>query len=551
LSYKNENYNVFFNNTYSFNKSFFNKTVTSDILNVNNSLLTEEASDNNNAALRKTYRPTLGIDFYLSKKTVLTFSGTLGTGVANDQTVSSMDILDSNRVKVNHEGFKSVFKDNPFNYTIGLQLVHQIDTAGKELTLSVNYSDYRNNASQYNTTDLYDAGNNFLNETNALLQQHRRLNIYAAKADYTQPLRNNGRLDAGWKSSYVKADNDNTYYNQNDGQNLIDSTQSDYSVNSENINALYININKSYKKIKAQAGLRGEQTITKGTQLISGQSIEQDYLQLFPSLFFDYKLNDENSFNVKLGRRTDRAAYSEMIPFRRSQTPTLYFQGNPDLKPQLSWHGEFTWSFESSFFVTLNYDIFRDYIRTLPFLDTNKVTITRRPINVQGANTWEVDFLYSKKLTNWWSTDNTLSIYQNAFNGEAYGFSLNNAGIPSVALSTNNSFTLNKKLSAECDFEYDSKRQYVTSTFGAYSILSFGMKELILGEKGSISVNAHNVLQSEGHNAIDRTAGLYQYSDWHFYTRSVSLNFTYRFGNVKLTKARSPGQSEEQGRAGG
>ena len=77
------------------------------------------------------------------------------------------------------------------------------------------------------------------------------------------------------------------------------------------------------------------------------------------------------------------------------------------------------------------------------------------------------------------------------------------------------------------------------------------MKQLVWGDKGSITLNAHNILQSEGHNAIDRNAGLYQYSDWHFYTRSVSLNFAYRFGNGKATKARGPGVSEEQGRAGG
>jgi hypothetical protein len=551
LSYKNENYNLFFNNTYGYNKGFFNKTVTSDILNANNSLFTEEASNNNNIDISKSYRPSLGIDFYLSKKTVLTFSGTAGLGLSNDQTTSQMDILDSIRTKTNHEGFTSTVKDKPFNYTTGIQLVHQLDTAGKELTIDADYSDYRNNASQYNLTNLYDAGGNFLNETNALLQQHRKLNIYAAKADYTQPLKNNGRLDAGWKSSYVKSDNDNIYYDQTGGKNVIDSTQSDYSINTENINAAYININKSYKKLKVQGGLRTEQTITKGTQLFTGQSIEQNYLQLFPSLFLDYKADDQNGFNIKLGRRTDRAAYSEMIPFRRAQTPTLYFQGNPNLRPQLSWHGEFTWRYQSAFFITFNYDIYHDYIRTIPFLDTNRVTITRRPINVQGAHSWEVDFGYSKKLLNWWSTDNTLSVYQNAFNGSANGFSLDNAGIPSIYLSTNNSFVLTKKISAEADFEYNSKRLFVTSTFGPYTVLSFGLKQLVWGDKGSITLNAHNILQSEGHNAIDRNAGLYQYSDWHFYTRSVSLNFAYRFGNGKATKARGPGVSEEQGRAGG
>jgi hypothetical protein len=551
ISYKNENYNIFFNNTYSYNKNFGSRTVTSDISNTNNKLLTEQISGNDGISKSRNYRPTMGIDIYLSKTTTLTLSGTAGFGLSNNQLTSKMDVLDSLRNKVSHVDFTSRLRDNPFNYTAGAQLTHQLDTMGRVLSIDVDRSDYRNFPVQNNFNALYNADNAFIGETDNLLLQHRQLDIYAAKADYVEPFKNKGRLEAGIKSSYVKANNDNTYYDQVNGQYLIDLPQSDYSINSENINAAYVNLNKTYQKLTVQAGLRTEQTITKGKQVLTGQSEDQNYLQIFPTVFLDYKLNDQNSFNIKLGRRTERAEYSEMVPFRRPQTATLFFQGNPDLKPQLSWHGELTWSYQSSFFVTLNYDIYKDYIRTLPFLDSNKVTITRIPINIQGAHTWDIDIAYSKKLTAWWSTDNTLSIYQNAFKGQANGFSLDNPGLASFYLSANNTFQVNSKLSAECNFEYDSKRQFVTSTFGAYSILSFGVKRQVFNNRGSVSINAHNVLQSENHNAIDRNSGLYQYSYFNFYTRSASLNFTYRFGSGKSTKVHIDSSSaDEQKRAG-
>ena len=551
LSYKTENYNIFFNNTYSYNKTRSGRTVTSDILNPDNSLLIEEASQNYSSNTNKTDRPTLGIDLCLSPKTTLTLSGTGGIGLSDNPLTSNMNILDSNRVKTNTENFKSDLHDSPINYTTGIQLVQQLDTLGRQFTVNFDYSNYRNMPIQNNFTTLNDAEGNFISETDALLLQQRHLDIYEANADYEQPLNKKGRLETGIKSSYVKAVNDNNYYDQVGGQNLLDSAQTDYSVNTENINAAYININQNFKKLTVQAGLRGEQTIAKGEQLLTNQVVKQNYFQLFPTLFFDYKLNDQSTFNIKLGRRTERAEYSEMVPFRRPQTATLYFQGNPNLKPQLSWHAEATWSFQSALYITFNYDIYRDYIRTFPYLDSNKTTITRIPTNVQGAHALDIDIGYSKKLTDWWSTDNTLSIYQTAFNGSANGYSLDNNGILSVYLSTNNSFQLGKKLAAECDFEYDSKRQFINSTFGPYSILSFGLKQSILADKGSISLNARNILQSEGHNAIDRNAGLYQYSEWYFYTRSVSFNFTYRFGTGKVTKATAPGESDVQGRAGG
>ena len=551
LSYKNQQFNLFFNNTYGYNKNLSRRNVTSDILNVNDQLVTEQASANSDAGSSSDYRPTLAMDIYLSKRTTLTLSGTAGTGVSHNLISSGMDILDSTLKKTNHINFGSTLNIKPFNYTTGIQLSHQFDTTGNSINIDIDYSDYATSPLQRNVTSFYDANGSFINEADAVLRQHRQLNIYAATADYTKPLKNKGQFETGIKSSYVKAVNDNTYYNQAGGQTMVDSTQSNYSINDENINAAYVNLNKTYHKLSVQAGLRAEQTIAKGKQLLTGQTINQNYFQLFPSVFFDYVLNDKNTFNIKLSRRTERANYSEMVPFRRPQTATLYFQGNPNLKPQITWHNEISWSYKNSFSIDFGYDINRDYIRTLPFLDSNKTTITRIPTNIRGAHSWNIDIGYSKKILNFWSTDNILSIYQNYFTGMVNGFSLDNNGLPSIYLTTNNSFSINDELSAECNFEYNSKRQIVTSTFGAYSILSFGLKWFILKKKASIVINANNVLQTEGHNGIDRYRGLYQYSNFYFYTRSVSINFTCRFGRGKTVKAHiNSGSEEEQKRAG-
>jgi outer membrane receptor protein involved in Fe transport len=536
LSYKNEHVNLFMNNTYAYNRGFSGSEVTSDISGTNNHLLTEQVSANNGNSTARNYRPTLALDIYLSKRSTLTLSGTTGFGRAGNGLVSSMDVLDSLRNKVNHIAYSSLRHDNPFNYTTGIQLAHQLDTAGRSITVNADHSEYRNFPLQYNYNTLNDAVGNFLTETDNLLVQHRQLDIYAAKIDYVQPLKNQGSFEAGIKSSHVKADNNNTVYDLSGGRQLPDLAQSDYTVNSENINAAYINLSKNWTGLSAEAGLRAEQTVTKGKELLTGEAVNLDYLQLFPTLFLNDKLNEQNSLTLRLGRRTERPDYHELVPFRRPTTATLFFQGNPNLKPQVSWHGELGWNFQQALTLTLNYDIYSDYIRTFPYLDTNKTTITRRPTNIQGAHSWEIDLNYAKKLLSWWSTDNTLAAYRNAFNGQAGGYNLDNAGLVSLQLNANNSFQLSSTLSAECDFEYDTKRQFVNSTYGAYSVLDLGLKRSLFAGKGSLTLNANNTLQSEDHNAIDRNAGLYQVTDLRFYSRSVRLSFAYRFGNGGLRR---------------
>ena len=551
FSYKKEYINLFVNNTYAYNKRFSGSEVSSDISGANNNLLTEQVSVNRSNSTIRNYRPSLGLDIYLTKRNTLTLSGTAGFGSSGTGLVSDMDLLDSLRNKVNHIAYSSVLHDNPFNYTAGIQLAHQLDTAGRSFTVNADHSEYRNFPLQTNYNTLNDATGNFVSQTDNLLVQHRQLDIYAAKADYVQPLKNKGNFEAGIKSSCVKANNNNTAYDLTGGQQVIDPVQSDYTVNSENINAAYVNLNKSWSDLSAEAGLRAEQTVTKGKELLTGEAVDLNYLQLFPTLFLNDKINEQNSLTLRLGRRTERPDYHELVPFRRPQTATLFFQGNPNLKPQVSWHGELAWNFQQALTLTLNYDIISDYIRTFPFLDTNKTTITRRPVNVQKAHSWEIDLTYAKKLLSWWSTNSTAAIYQNAFKGQAAGYSLDNAGLVSLQFNTNNSFRISSVLSAECDWEYDSKRQFVNSTYGAYSVLDLGLKRSLFSGKGSLTLNANNILQSEDRNAIDRNNGLYQVTDLHFYSRSASLNFAYHFGSGKTLKTKvNSGSEDEQKRAG-
>jgi hypothetical protein len=300
-----------------------------------------------------------------------------------------------------------------------------------------------------------------------------------------------------------------------------------------------------------QAGLRAEQTVMKGQQLFTTALVDQNYFELFPTLFLSDKLDDQQTLNFQFGRRVDRPDYHELVPFRRPLSPTIYFEGNPNLKPDLNWHSEFTWSFKNTFFVTAAYDIDRNYLRTIYYLDSNKTTITRRPTNIQGAHSWNVNISYNHDLTKWLTTNTTVTLYQNSFNGNAQGFSLNDPGFATVDFVTNNSFRCSDKLSMEADFEYESKRQFVGSVFGAYSVLNLAMKYKILHDQGSITINGNNVLNTESRGATDHYLNLNQYGHSIFYTRALLLTFNYRFGSGKLTKTQNKsGSEEEQKRAG-
>lgn len=547
LSWKTKHYNLFFNGSYQNNKTFFVNHITNDVLNDNGSIKLRQQADNDNIRGSNAYNPALGAEFYLSPKTTLSVSAIGGFQVAkNKVTAKSTDY--EGKLPKGSQDFHNDVRDKPFNYTVSMHLAHKIDSTGREISGDLDYANYWGYANQDIKSRYYDANDKFLNDENNLLEQHRQLHIYAAKIDYSQPLKGNAKLEFGWKSSFVNINTDNKFFNKEDDKVVPDSLNSDLTVNRENINALYVNFNKEYKQLSFQVGLRGEHTWSDGEQRLRDFRIERNYVQLFPSLFIDYKLNKNQSLNMKIGRRTDRPVYSQIIPFRRPLSPTLYFQGNPNLQPQTSVNSELTWSYKNQLFLTFGYDNYHDYMGTIPRLDSSKETITRMPTNIKGSYSFNFDIVFMKQLLPWWSTSEGISFYRQAFSGNEDGFTFDNNGVLSFNLDAINSFTLSKTFSAEITFKAVSQHRVIGTTFGGYYILSAGVKQMLFGGKGSVAAKVTNILQSEDEGSTYNYKNLNQNWLINFYSRAATINFTYRFGKGKAPKMRTEGGAADEQR---
>ncbi|MFD2874186.1 outer membrane beta-barrel protein [Mucilaginibacter ximonensis] len=550
LNFKTDRYNLYLNNSYGYSNGYTASYGTSDIMN-GNALASEQTTTNQATTVNEAYNSSAGLDLYLSKKTTLTLTGSISDRSSNNNLTSMLTTADSSRVKIGSENFNALNIDKPLNFTTGVQLMHKPDTTNRQWSVDADYSDYHYRPGQYNTGLNYDPSGNFLSRSDVFIDEMRTLHVFGTRTDYVLPLRGNGKIETGLKSSYVKTLNNSIYYNRSGGLNVEAPYQSNHDVNIENINAAYINFNHPYKKITLQAGLRAEQTVMNGEQLNNAASFHQNYFGLFPTVFINGKIDEHNTLNFQFGKRTDRPDYHELVPFRRPLSATLSFQGNPNLKPDINWHTELTWSWKNTFFVTAAYDIDRNYLRTLYYLDSDKITITRMPTNIPLAHSWNIDLSFNKELAKWFSTNTTATFYRNLFNGTANnGFSFDDQGFVTLDLVTNNSFRLSDKLSLEADFEYESRRQFVGSIFGAYSVLNLAAKQKLFHGQGSLSLNANNILNTESRGSSDRYLNLNQSGYSYVYSRAFLLTFNYRFGNGKLTKTQNrSGSEEEQKRA--
>lgn len=500
------------------------------------------------------YNLRFGMDYAVSPKTSLGFmvNGMYSRSKSKNDGdgsffIEGVNIADSTIYAFNDR--KSSLK----NLTANINLRHQLNASGREISADLDYIRYNWELNQY--TD------NQVRYPNAPTSQYllrailpTDIDIYTAKVDYTHPLGKDARVEAGVKTSFIRTDNNAPYetWSPSEGK-WVDDVRKDHFAYEEQINAAYINFSRQIKRWGLQAGLRGEHTHSTGKQVLVGKKISRDYFQLFPTAYISYSLNEKNQFGLNYGRRVDRPNYQDMNPFQRFLDLYTYSQGNPYLTPQFTHNIEFSHIFAGKLSTTLNYTYTTDIINDiLKQNDETKVTYQTKE-NVATSRSVGIAISYNAALTKWW----TVSLYGNGFNNMYKGLVNNEmlkTNIYAYFLNMNNQFRFAKTWGAEVSGWYQSKNLY-TSMFvlDPMYVISFGASKQILNKKGSLKLSVIDPfrLQRSDVNINHGNIDMKVYNTWD--NRRVGLTFTYRFSkgqNVQQRK-QSGSSQEELKRIGG
>ncbi|MCE3278626.1 MAG: TonB-dependent receptor [Bacteroidetes bacterium] len=550
LNYKNKNYNFFLNYSYSKRLGFNNLTIDRKFYN-NDTINTIYRTENYILYPTESHSPRVGIDFYLSPKTTLSLLGSGGTMKFRPEGTDHTNILDGNEQLIYSYDFESVSKDNWYNYSGNAELKHQFDSTGQEVIVNLDYANYWSNNSQSFLTTYHNADGSFMSQDDLLNEQKSDLSLYSLKADYSKPLKKDYSFDAGLKSSYVTSDNNIRFYSRFNNEETFDSARSSHFLYSENINAAYVNLKKNYKKFSYQLGLRSEQTIARGKQVMNSRTFNRSYIQLFPTAYIDYKISEKHNINVSLGRRIDRPAYEQMNPYRSLINATTFSEGNPYLLPQLTYNTELSYSYNNMFFANFTYSLTSDNITDVLIQDSETQTTTQTVVNLNKLNFYSLNLTFSKKLTKWWNTNTSLLTYYGEYSGVIKNNYINQ-GTPSIYLNTNNSFFIIDGLSAELGFRYSHKAlNGITTELTTYN-LSAGIQKTVLKKKGTITVNMTDILWSAYPRGVTEFDNVRE--DWVAKrdTRVLNVSFSYKFGKGKSAKMRkNTGADDEKGRIKG
>jgi len=500
---------------------------------------------NNNHTLK------LGLDWYADKKNIFGIVVSGFTFAGHPTPISVSDLVDANKILENRL-ISSTDNDLKFqNATLNLNWKHTFDTTGRELTADFDYVVYSNISDMILTTDFY---NGSLQKTGtSYLKGHlpSNIDIYTFKSDYTQPVKN-GRFEAGVKFSYVKNNNLVNYERMINNEWEIDHIRSNHFIYDETINAAYVNYNREIKKWTFQAGLRMENTIAHGNQVITRQTFKRDTTNLFPTAFISYKVNKKNTLTVGYGRRIQRPNYQDLNPFTYFLDTLSYRQGNIYLRPQYTHNIDLTHSFNGKFITTFNFnttdDIISQIVKPVPDSKIRFLTVD----NVAQFTNIGVSVTAPITFTKWWNTNFFTNVFNNRYKGVYDTFNIDISYTSFTANITNN-FTFKKGWSAELSGMYRHKALGGLTRMEPIYQMSFGFQKQVMKGKGTLRFNVRDPFawqKFEGRNTYGMIdGGFIARPD----IRQVTGTFTWRFGKTgqqNQPRRRNSSSQDEQNRVG-
>jgi len=364
-------------------------------------------------------------------------------------------------------------------------------------------------------------------------------------------------FDAGFKTSYVKSDNE-VQYQRDNGSGWVPDSRSNHFIYQENINAAYVSINKKWKKWSTQAGLRLENTTSKGHQVLNDSSFTRKYTSLFPTFYLNYEANKNNTLTLSYGRRIERPNYQDLNPFLWFLDSLTFRQGNPYLLPQYSNNIELRHSYKGGLTTTVSYAITDDVISQILKQNTEKRITYLTTDNVAKFRNIGFSVNAPFKPAKWWNVNAFGNVFNNKYTG-TYFNSLSGKNDPldisytSFMINVSNTFTFKKGWTAEISGFYRGKGVEQLSISDPMYFMSLGGQKTILKGKGTVRLN----IRDPFHWQVYRGKTTYSDIDLRVYNkwdnRSATITFSYRFGksNVPQARRRKSATDDEQSRAGG
>jgi outer membrane receptor protein involved in Fe transport len=356
---------------------------------------------------------------------------------------------------------------------------------------------------------------------------------FNSQLDYVLPFTKDSKFETGYKGEIRSSDNlfnaDSLNHTTNN-YDLMLNYSNEY-VYKEQIYALYAQYSNTFGDFGFKAGLRGEQTFTRGDLLNTNQIFTTQYFNLFPTLSISQNLFKDEQVQLSYSRRITRPNYMATNPFVNHTDPLNIVYGNPLIRP------EYTDSYELNFVTTLGstsitpsffYRQTHNTISRYSVINDSNITVTTYQ-NLAGSKSYGVDLIMGSQPLKWWNINATLSFYSLSYDGGTIA----NFSAPSGYSFTGNlntSINLPNLFNLQVFYNYQGKRYTSQGTIDPIQSLDVAVSKNFFDNAFTVMLKATDLFKTSDYDTYIAGTGFVQNYTSLNNSRNLMLTLTYNFG---------------------
>jgi len=402
-------------------------------------------------------------------------------------------------------------------------------------------------------SEAYFTSDTTLSGEDTLVQQLQNIesnNINTIQLDFEYVFPEiNSRIEFGAKS-IIRDQSVQTYSETFDSQNGIFNADSLANFNyqyDERIFSLYGIFGQQIEKFKYQFGLRVEQAYQIPELLSAGESIPNDYFNLFPSAHLKYAVNDQNEFGLSYSRRISRARAGQLNPFTNYADPFNLRRGNPYLRPEYIHSFDLAYAFERkklSISSSLYYRRSEGVItRVKEFYDDNTSAITYQ--NLSSTNAMGTEFVFMFKPYPFWRTTASFNGNLVEYYTDLQGLSNTTGAYLKAKFNTVLDFW-KKTASFQASYGYNGPRVMVQGTVQRKGTFDLAFEKKFLEGNMALGLRVSDLFNQQSFYMDALRDNFQQIAYYKWMSRRVFLTFSYKFGKIEF-KNKSTSQMNSPG----
>ncbi|MCS4238518.1 iron complex outermembrane receptor protein [Myroides gitamensis] len=526
INYNHKGWSVFADYSYTFRGEEERKTFDQDFFDAS-SLLTRQTVQH-----YKTSEPLTsnnfkwGTDYQFNAKTSIGILFDAKIGRYENKSKGISDVYAPVSTLYSSIATDNYNDEHWYDYTYSVHGTHQFAEEGTRLDFDIEYeqSKFRSLQTQLQET-LVATANAYPNRRGKIPST---LRVFNGKLDFTIPLWDNHTLETGWKSTVKTNDNPSVYEIEENNHWAIDPITTNHYDYKEQIHALYANYKATWDHWQIQVGLRNEYTDRTINQKTTAEHHQMDYNKLFPSASIKYETDQAHSYYASYSKRINRPSHFDLNPFRFYNDPFNYWQGNVNVRPEITHATEIGYSWSKYLIASIYFSQTNDVMTQVYSYEQNQTIMVKTLENLSKSYHYGATVTATANPTDFWTLSSMFNLFNNQYKGTYQETTIDSKQV-AFTLNAQNSFTFSKGIKAEINAQYFSKSNIGLYKRDAYFDLTIGASKSVFKDRGSIKLALTDVLKTNNFTIIGDNFDSKVKQKYDLDSRIATLSFNYKF----------------------